>query len=249
MTTQFSAQVAAPVTQSHGWRRPAAIALGVLATAAFIALGNWQLNRAAFKAALLARFGAAESAQAVPLPQAGELAQREALRVAVSGVWLADRTAWLDNRTYNGRAGMQLLTPLRLADGQLLYVNRGWAPLGGDRARLPQAPLATGVVELQGVAVRADGGGFTLAGGDAREAVWSHVDLAQLVRHAGGQKVYPRILELETDLHDGLVRAWAPPAQGPERHRAYALQWFSFAAIAAALTIYWAWRSRRRDEA
>lgn len=224
-----------------------ALGAGLAATVAFIALGNWQLDRAAFKAEIQARRTAAGTA-AVALPAAADFARIDTLHVHAEGRWLADRTVWIDNRTHDGRAGVHLVTPLRLDDGSLLYVNRGWAPLV-DRARLPQAPLSRGPVSVEGFVVHPDTHGFTLAGGDARPELWTRIDPARLVRHAGTAAVYPVVLELQSELKDGLVRDWAPPAQGPQRHRAYALQWFAFAAMAAVLTLYWGWRSGRREQA
>ena len=42
----------------------------------------------------------------------------------------------LDNMSYRGRPGYQVLTPLITPDGDVL-VNRGWVPADGNRAVLP----------------------------------------------------------------------------------------------------------------
>lgn len=212
-----------------------------------MALGLWQLDRAAFKASLLLRHGGGAGGVAAPLPPLSEASRFDALRVTVRGTWLSARTVWIDNRTHAGRAGVHLLTPLQLADGSLLFVNRGWAPMPGDRARLPDPPLTQGEVTVAGLAALPSTRGFSLGGGESSADLWPRIEAARLAAHAAGAPFYPQVLELETDLGDGLVRSWAPPSQGPDRHRAYAAQWFSFAAIAAALTLYWGIRSVRRD--
>src|SRR4029077_20660428 len=47
----------------------------------------------------------------------------------------------LDNRTWHGRAGYEVLTPLERAGAPALLVDRGWVPFPGVRARLPQVTL------------------------------------------------------------------------------------------------------------
>jgi len=228
-------------------RRALAWLAGLACCVLFLSLGRWQLQRAEFKAALAASRAPAGSAQSLPrLADAGHF---DGARVAASGQWRADRTVWIDNRTHAGRAGVHVLTPLVLADGSWLFVNRGWAPMPGDRRQLPSPSLPSGAQMLVGVAVQPASGGFTLAGGDARDALWSRIDAGQMQRRAGAAKVYPLVLQLETDIGDGLVRDWAPPAFGPEKHRGYAMQWFALAALAAGLTLWFGWRSLRRDEA
>ena len=75
--------------------RPWALALAAAACAAGIAAGNWQSRRADEKRA--------------PLP-----------RVAVEGEFVPRHTVYLDNRTRRGRAGYEVVTPLKL---------RGWRVL------------------------------------------------------------------------------------------------------------------------
>jgi cytochrome oxidase assembly protein ShyY1 len=45
------------------------------------------------------------------------------------------------------------------------------------------------------------------------------------------------VIEQTSDARDGLVRAWDRPDTGVDRHRSYALQWYSFAALAAVLYV------------
>ncbi len=248
VVTQCSSAPAASASRRASLRRALALLTGLAFCVLFLGLGRWQLQRAEFKAALAAAHAAAGSAQ--PLPPSADAAHYDGARVVVSGKWLIDRTVWIDNRTHAGRAGVHVLTPLALADGSWLFVNRGWAPMPGDRRQLPLPSLPSGAAQaLIGVAVQPATGGYTLAGGDARDALWSRIDVAQMQRWAGAAKVYPLVLQLESNVGDGLVREWAPPAFGPEKHRGYALQWFLLAALTAGLTLWFGWRSLRRDEA
>ena len=54
--------------------------------------------------------------------------------VSMRGVWLADRTILIDNRVHGGRPGYHVMTPLRLDDGEVVLVRRGWVAVGPDRS-------------------------------------------------------------------------------------------------------------------
>src|SRR5438105_4579640 len=72
-------------------------------------------------------------------------------RVSVTGRLESARQFLLDNRTYRGRAGYEVLTPLARAGAAVLLVDRGWVPFSGSRARLPDIAFeAAAPVTLSG---------------------------------------------------------------------------------------------------
>ena len=93
----------------------------------------------------------------------------------------------LDNRSYEGRAGYEVLTPLARPGATTLLVDRGWVPFSGSRAQLPDGGAA------RGHHGDASAGGWTscrVAGLGAgarrrREGAWPKVtsfpDMAELV--------------------------------------------------------------------
>ena len=113
-----------------------------------LALGFWQLDRAAQKEALQAAMHA--QAGKVPWDNAAVLALAAQGRMQESGVlyhpvrlegtWLPAHTVYLDNRQMDAKVGFFVLTPLRLEpQGQLLVVQRGWIPRNFEqRAQLPE---------------------------------------------------------------------------------------------------------------
>ena len=119
---------------------------GLSMLALLLRLGFWQLDRAAYKDALTQTFAANRSAPAMPAARlleaepAGAWTFRQA---TADGAWQTDRQYLLDNRTYNGRAGYHVLTPV-IATSSAMLVNRGWVPLeGGGRERLPEVGIDT----------------------------------------------------------------------------------------------------------
>ena len=94
-----------------------------------LALGTWQVERLAWKTALIDDRTAAMAAPAVPLPET--LAAAEPLEfhhVAVSGRFDHAKELYIVGYDKRDVEGFQIVTPLTLADGKVLLVNRGFVP-------------------------------------------------------------------------------------------------------------------------
>jgi len=209
-----------------------------------IVLGFWQLERAAEKQQIGETWQARRELPAVALDQlpeaAGELAYR---RVALRGGFLEGRDFLLDNRIHAGRYGVELITPFMLEDGvTVVLVNRGWMAADPARRSLPQIPPATGPLELVGTVYVPPGQAYTL-GEIASDERWPRLVQAADATVLGRQlqlPVYPWLVRLEADSPAALVVAWQAVNTSPEKHRAYAVQWF---AMALALALIFFWRS------
>jgi len=196
-----------------------AFALTAAACAAFIALGNWQTRRADEKRALGAEL--------------------EKKRVVLSGEFRPEYTVFLDNRIRNHRAGYEVITPLRL-DGEHVLVNRGWVEAGKTRDTLPQVRTPAGRVRVEGLVLEHLPRLFNLeknASGKVRQSL----DIGEFAAQTG-LRLRPYFLEQHSAADDGLARDWPRPDAGVEKHESYSLQWYSFAALAAALFIVLSFR-------
>jgi surfeit locus 1 family protein len=135
-----------------------------------LALGQWQLGRAAQKLAL--RDAIAGNQVKPQLDNEGFLAMIGTgdllyRRVNLTGLWLADATVFLDNRTMNGRVGFVVVTPLKLAPtGQVVLVQRGWVARNfADRQALPNVANPSSVVQIKGMVSPPPSRHFDLGGG------------------------------------------------------------------------------------
>lgn len=223
---------------------PVPLAAGIAVALLTLQLGNWQTRRAAEKDAMQVRFRTAAEQPSAPL---GPGLPSEWQQVTLRGTWLPERSILLDNRVYHGRPGFHVLTPLRMAgQGGIVLVNRGWIPAGHDRRSLPAVSTPPGDVIVEG-RVRLPGARpFTLGDESAAPsgAPWQTLDLARF-RTVTGLAVSDFHVQQSGTAPDGLVRDWPEPYAGVERHRAYAVQWYSLAALAALLTLWYVWNALR----
>lgn len=227
--------------------------LTVAGVALFILLGRWQWHRAQQSQALQAQFRAGTDALTNLDDHAVRALPRYA-RVGAHGRYDGAHQFLLDNMSHDGYPGYQVLTPLMMADGRTLIVNRGWVPLSQSRRDLPNVALpatpgggtvaATGRLDnlpVPGIAL----GRAPPAPGGRWPKLASFPTMADLST-ALGRPLEPRQLLLDPDEPEGYVRDWQPPGMSPAQHLSYAVQWWGFAAVAIGL---YTWLNRRRRAA
>ncbi len=215
-------------------------------------LGLWQLDRAAQKEALFDRFARAVESPSATIATRGDLATIAATDgplyepVAVSGRYEPQRQFLLDNQVRNGEPGHEVLTPLRMTDGTVLMVNRGWRAQGRTRQDLPDVSVTGERLQVRGLLRRFPQPGLRL-GQASMEPGWPrlvHYPEPEDIAAALDEPVAPLMLLLDAEDPHGYRRDWRPAVPGPARHYGYALQWFAL--TAALLAIYVIVNSRRR---
>lgn len=214
--------------------------VAVLATAR---LGMWQLGRAAEQTTLLHEQAQRSEMPALAAPQlarsAAEASMQWHRRVTLTGRWLYRQTLFLDNRPLDGRAGFIVVTPLLIAPGDAVLVQRGWAPRDPlDRERVPKLPRSDDEVTLIATIAPVPGRRFELQGAD-EGPIRQNLDLATLGREIGIELRPLSLLEMHAPLpDDGLIRRWPAPAQAVWKHHGYAFQWFALSALTAGLMVW-----------
>jgi len=213
----------------------------------FLRLGLWQLDRRAEKADLFLRF---EQAPSLSIEEA--LVRHEQwAKVEAFGHYDPSRHFLLDNKVWNGRAGVQALTPFRLSDGRWVLVNRGWLPLSPDRRSLPDVPTDAAAHHIRGRLVAPAFGGPRLGRADE----WSADHWPQLITYfdlagasaALGETLEPWIIQLAADDDSGFGdRQWTAATMGPAVHAAYAVQWLALCATTVVIWLALGLRRGRR---
>jgi cytochrome oxidase assembly protein ShyY1 len=225
---------------------PRWIGLGLLMAAAasvMVGLGLWQLDRYEHRSAVNARIDAA--ATAPPVPLADNLAAWT--RVTVTGRYDPGHEILARARTVNGRVGFEVITPLVLADGSAVLVDRGWLPPGtGGATTLPSVPSTPG-------------GEVTVVGRvhlpESRATAAESVEGRLMVRRVGPQRLAETMpyrvrptyvtLESQTPPADPAFVPISPDYQNAALNAAYVAQWWLFAALTLGGFGYLAVREKR----
>jgi surfeit locus 1 family protein len=195
-----------------------ALALAAAACAAGIALGSWQAGRAEQK----------------------RTAASKLERVTVEGEFAPKYTVYLDNKTRRGKAGYEIVTPLKIrGSSSHMLVNRGWIEAGKTREVLPEVRTPAGELRIEGIALDRLPKVLNLENSKGR--VRQNLDIVEFAAETG-LRLEPRVIEQHSDLPDGLARDWPRHDAGIEKHEGYALQWYSLAALAVVLAIVLSFR-------
>ena len=197
-------------------------------------MGNWQAQRAATKRALGEELE--RSLRAPPFELRTDTPHAESLvmkRVAAQGRFLDEHTVYLENKLRHGRAGYEVVTPLRL-NGVHVLVNRGWVAAAKTRDVLPVVPTPAGEVRIEGIALARFA--HALQAGEARGPRRQNLDLEAYAKETG-LRLHPIVIEQHSPAADGLLREWTRPDVGIEKHQSYALQWYSLAGLAIVLFV------------
>ncbi|MCU5781172.1 surfeit locus protein 1 [Alcanivorax balearicus MACL04] len=227
-------------------RRAARLAWVLVAVAAFIglvSLGNWQVERRAWKLDLIERVSHRVDAPAEPAPGPAEWPrisreQHEYRHVQLSGTFLADRVSLVQASTELG-SGYWVMTPLKRDDGTVVLINRGYVPQQQRDRAAAGAWTPEGKVRVSGLLRLSEPGGGFLRDNVPAESRWYSRDVAAIARTHDLTRVAPYFVDAD---------AGPAPAEGPvggltvvsfhNNHLVYAITWYTLALMVAAGAVF-----------
>ena len=219
------------------------------ALAVLLSLGTWQMNRKAWKEALIAEIASRTAQQPVDIGNHIFEGAADYTRVRLQGRFLHAHERYLFADGREG-SGFHVLTPLEIAAGRVVWVNRGYIPARlKEPATRPGGQLegAAGIVGL----VRLPGGrnSFT-PDNDITKNVWFWRDLKALDASIAAAKVQAAPVMVDAEAEPANSGGW--PMGGTtivtlsNRHLEYALTWYGLAATLIGVYLAFAWGRLRR---
>ncbi|AWF79381.1 hypothetical protein BTJ40_00235 [Microbulbifer sp. A4B17] len=199
----------------------------------FIFLGVWQLDRAKQKVLLKTRVENRLSTQ--PQKISNLSSYQEYTSVTLEGIY-QEKLYFLDNRTRNGLVGYEVLQVFSTESSDWL-INRGWIPGGGNRKILPAIEPYRGIRSLQGYLYPINDepvDNSTLDPLFKNRIQRVDVNFTESI----GVINKSWLIRLFADSDTALVTDWIFFNSNPEKHRAYAFQWFSMSIAVCLLWIY-----------
>jgi surfeit locus 1 family protein len=225
-------------------RRRSALALVVLSVCAvvlfisFASLGTWQVRRRAWKLDLIARVEQRVHAPAVAVPPAFEwpgvtAANDEYRHVRATGTFLNDAETLVQATTERG-AGFWVLTPLRLADGSIVLINRGFVPAERRDRAAHGAGEPTTPATVTGLLRMTEPGGAFLRRNDPGANRWYSRDVQAIATARGLSLVAPFFMDADAASTSDIA-----PIGGltviafHNSHLIYAITWYTLALMVA----------------
>jgi surfeit locus 1 family protein len=202
-----------------------------------VMLGNWQLSRAQEKEERQTQLNLLSQQPVISIPTSPvKLEDYQFRKVEVHGTYVPTHTIYLDNKINRGRAGYQIITPVKLGKSSMhVLINRGWVVAGRTRNELPDIPTPTSKVTVSGIVESPTMRTLELSTETVSGQVWENLHLDRY-RKITGLTLQPLVVLQENDVKDGLLREWTRPDSGAGRNLGYAFQWFSMAL--AVLILY-----------
>jgi surfeit locus 1 family protein len=228
-----------------------------LALAVLTALGTWQLERKAWKEALIAELDVKLAAPAADLPPRErwkqlDQAKDEFRHVAFPAEFLAGEEALVYTSGSSLRPdvsgpGYWVFSPARLTGGSIVLVNRGFVPEGRQDPKTRPQGQPSGVVEIAGALRWPEQRGSFTPPDEPDKGIWFARDPAGMAKAKKWDAHAPFYLDQE-----------APPASGgfpkvgplkpalPNRHLEYAVTWYGLALVILIAAVFFV-RARRRE--
>jgi surfeit locus 1 family protein len=222
----------------------------IFGAAVTMRLGFWQLGRAHEKLDLQT---AIQKQTSLPILDAKAIVSTKdtALNLhrtaKLTGRWQHEHTLFLDNRQMNGKPGFFVLTPFEFEDKtqsikKTALVQRGWVARDFlDRQKLPQIKEDVSEVTILGRIAPAPSKLYEFKGADGG-IIRQNVSIAELSQEFKIDLLDMTLLQIDAvnpvNSTDGLLRHWAQPNLGVEKHYGYMFQWWALSALIAILYVW-----------
>jgi len=205
------------------------------------ALGMWQLDRAAEKEQRLVSIQQASQAEGTTLKQvlASDIESMLDMPIKFRGLVNNKEFFLLDNKIYQGRVGYQVLAALK-TDSGILIANFGWVAATNSREVLPNVVLDDKPRFYQGVISLPTHNAMVsetaIVDGNWPKVI-QQIDLEVMSKHYK-KSILPFVVLLDAGDDSKFVRNWQPIVMPPEKHIAYAVQWFLLALAALGIFLF-----------
>jgi cytochrome oxidase assembly protein ShyY1 len=222
-----------------GWLAFIALVVG-FAVICYTLLAPWQFGREEQRQAQERAIAAANAAPPVPLADLAPAGTAvgsdvEWRRVTATGTYLPEAEAVVRLRVVAGKPAVEVLTPLRLDDGRIVAVDRGWVAVenGQQTPAYPAPPAGTVTVTARLHADQADPAHRPVVRGEGPPQLYA-VD-SRVLGATTGLDLAAGYLQLEDGVPGVLGPLPVTPTVGglaPFTNFSYALQWLTFGLIA-----------------
>jgi len=214
--------------------------IGLVGAGILISLGVWQVQRLAWKNAILSDIEARIAQAPAQLPDSPDPERDTYLPVVLTGQFGSEELHVLVSQKRIG-AGFRVIAPFETDTGRRVMVDRGFIrdeAKASERAK-GQASVTGNLHWPQEI------DSYTPAP-DLKAEVWFARDVPAMADALGTEPVLLVAAEVSPETA-GVTPLPVDTAGIPNNHLQYAITWFALAFVWLSMTGYWMWRLRRND--
>lgn len=227
----------------------------LVALAILISLGVWQLQRLAWKETLIAAVTQRATADPAPPPLfavwaalTGEAVEYR--RVSLRGTFRHDMEAPVFTTLEDGKGplkgqGWWIMTPLILADGSAVWINRGFVTNALKDPATRSQGAVTGETEVVGLMRWSEARNAFTPADTPQKNEWYTRDPLAMGAARGLERVAPFFVDAQDSAPGGAPQGGETRLAFPNRHLEYALTWFGLAASLVGVYGVFAYRRWR----
>ncbi len=200
-----------------------------------MSLGFWQLDRAEFKDTLQQKITERKNLSVSTFSELPPSAiDRRYLPVKLTGKFDLQHSFLLDNKTFKGRVGYHVFTPVKTEGSKAVLVSRGFIEMGKTREHLPDLKTPTGNLDIPGILDKPPSRALVLAENvnqtDSWPAVLQYVDLDE-ISAVLGYDLYDMVLWLNEGEIGSLEYDLPVLNLNAAKNNGYAFQWFAMSLV------------------
>ena len=197
-----------------------------------LSLGVWQINRGYEKRELENTFSFQQSYPVEEITYNLDSKVNLYRNISIKGRFLQN-LFYLDNKIYDGKPGVVVLSPFELEDGSAIIVSRGWVEMQ-DRQNFMKIETPNEIMSIVGT-LRPPSSGLTLSN-DTTLKLDDNFFLIQSLaikemEEIVGINFMPFVLELSDLSPAAFMSIWKPINLSSYRHFGYAAQWFGLSLV------------------
>lgn len=199
-------------------------------------LSFWQFQRLKWKESIINEIKIQVSLPSIDLPKSDVLPDYLYRKVKIMGEFIHGKELHLygGSRQFKGENGYYILTPLKLDDGRIVLINRGWVTEKQKDASLRPDTLLKGRLEIEGFVMKSEDRPLYVHDNQPNNNLWFYIDLAQIKEVINEPIEYFYILAKEVPNTSPRGKNLEPNIRN--HHLGYALTWLFSAII--LLVIY-----------
>lgn len=218
-----------------------ALILTLVAISILVNLGIWQLERAKQKSEMqkVLQSNQQQAVQSLTSLDIDSFTNLNGVSVMADLAPLANHYLLLDNQTYNGDVGYLALQLMRQSEGQYVLLERGFVSATRSRSVLPQVEWLTENYQGKGRLYSRSTNPLSdaLMAENTQPVRIQNLNIEQLSDY--WQLPIAAYVIQPSRPNWPYAQPWHPIPMSADKHKGYAVQWFSMAVALSVLSLVW----------